>query len=40
MTAEIALILFSRARRQGVNSMKALNLRLANWRKRQQARLM
>ncbi|AFN76467.1 3'-5' exonuclease [Stutzerimonas nitrititolerans] len=40
VTAEIALILFSRARRQGVNSMKALNLRLANWRKRQQARLM
>lgn len=40
VTAEIALILFSRARRQGVNSMKALNLRLANWRKRQQARLL
>lgn len=39
VTAEIALILFSRARRQGLNSMKALHLRLANWRKRQQARL-
>lgn len=35
VTAEIALVLFSRARRQGVDSLKALSQRLANWRNRQ-----
>lgn len=39
VTAEIALILFSRARRQGLNSTKAINQRLANWRQRQQTRM-
>lgn len=39
VTAEIALILFSRARRQGSNSLKTLSLRIANWKKRQQAQL-
>ena len=40
VTAEIALILFSRARKQGLNSMKDLSQRLSNWRQRQQARLL
>lgn len=39
-TAEIALILFSKARRQGLDSLAALNQRLTNWRQRQQAHLM
>ncbi len=39
-TAELALILFSKARRQGLDSLVALNQRLANWRQRQQASLM
>jgi DNA polymerase-3 subunit epsilon len=40
VTAEIALILFSRARRQGLDSIEALTQRLANWRHRQQANRM
>lgn len=40
VTAELALILFSKARRQGVNSLAAMSQRLANWRKRQQAQFM
>ena len=39
-TAELALILFSKAHRQGLDSLDAINLRLANWRKRQQAQFM
>jgi DNA polymerase-3 subunit epsilon len=39
-TAELALILFSKARRQGLDSLDALNQRLANWRQRQQANMM
>jgi DNA polymerase-3 subunit epsilon len=39
-TAELALILFSKARRQGVDSLEAMSQRLANWRKRQQAQFM
>ena len=39
VTAEIALILFSQARRQGLDSLVALNQRLTNWRRRQQARI-
>lgn len=39
-TAEIALILFSKARRQGLDSLATLNQRLINWRQRQQAHLM
>lgn len=39
VTAELALILFSKARRQGVDSLTALNQRLANWRQRQHARM-
>jgi DNA polymerase-3 subunit epsilon len=39
-TAEIALILFSKARRQGLDSLAALNQRLINWRHRRQAHLM
>ena len=39
VTAEIALILFSKARRQGLDSLVALNQRLTNWRRRQQARI-
>lgn len=39
-TAELALILFSKARRQGLDSVEALTLRLANWRQRQQANMM
>lgn len=37
VTAELALILLSKARRQGLDSLSALNQRLANWRRRQQA---
>ncbi|CAD5106583.1 3'-5' exonuclease [Zestomonas carbonaria] len=36
-TAEIALILFSRARRQGLDSLAALDRRLNTWRHRQHA---
>ena len=39
-TAELALILLSKARRQGLVNLAALNLRLANWRRRQRAQLM
>ncbi|WP_417792334.1 PolC-type DNA polymerase III [Stutzerimonas xanthomarina] len=39
-TAELALILFSKAHRQGLDSLDAINQRLANWRKRQQAQFM
>ncbi|MCQ4311357.1 3'-5' exonuclease [Stutzerimonas sp. VN223-3] len=39
VTAEIALILFSKARRQGLDSLMALNQRLTNWRQRQRARI-
>lgn len=35
-TAELALILFSRARRQGLDSLAALQRRLQVWRQRQQ----
>jgi DNA polymerase-3 subunit epsilon len=37
VTAELALILFSRARRQQLDSLAALEQRLATWRRRQQA---
>ncbi|TBU92889.1 3'-5' exonuclease [Phytopseudomonas dryadis] len=37
VTAELALILFSRARRQQLDSLEALQQRLAGWRRRQQA---
>ncbi|BAN46193.1 PolC-type DNA polymerase III [Metapseudomonas resinovorans] len=37
VTAEIALILFSRARRQGLESPAALASALARWQRRQQA---
>ncbi|MCY1271374.1 DNA polymerase III PolC-type [compost metagenome] len=37
VTAEIALILFSRARRQGLDSLAALERRLQRWRHRQLA---
>ena len=40
VTAELALILFSKARRQGLGSLEAVSLRLINWRKRQQAQFM
>ncbi|WP_313054614.1 3'-5' exonuclease [Pseudomonas lopnurensis] len=40
ITAELALMLFSRAHRQGVADLAALTLRLNNWRKRQQARML
>ncbi|MEK0361206.1 3'-5' exonuclease [Pseudomonas sp. CBC3] len=40
VTAELALILLSKARRQGLDSLAALNQRLTNWRRRQQAQLM
>ena len=36
-TAELALILFSRARKQQIDSLKALEQRLNSWRRRQQA---
>lgn len=39
VTAELALILFSKARRQGLENLEVLHQRLANWRKRQQAQL-
>ena len=39
VTAELALILFSKAHRQGLNSLELLGQRLANWRQRQQAQL-
>ncbi|MCQ2028212.1 3'-5' exonuclease [Stutzerimonas zhaodongensis] len=39
-TAELALILLSKARHQGLDSLTALNQRLANWRQRQQANYM
>ena len=35
-TAELALILFSRARRQGLDSAYALSDALARWKRRQQ----
>jgi DNA polymerase-3 subunit epsilon len=35
-TAELALILFSKARQQGYDSLDALNQALASWRRRQQ----
>jgi len=34
------LILFSKARRQGLENLEVLHQRLANWRKRQQAQLL
>jgi DNA polymerase-3 subunit epsilon len=37
VTAELALILFSRARQQQLDSLLALEQRLAGWRRRQQA---
>jgi len=37
VTAELALILFSRARAQELDSLAALERRLAGWRRRQQA---
>lgn len=40
VTAELALILLSKARRQGLENLTALNQRLANWRQRQQANFM
>ena len=36
VTAELALILFSRASKQQIDSLKALEKRLAGWRRRQQ----
>lgn len=39
-TAELALILLSKARRQGLDSLETVSQRLANWRKRQQANYM
>ena len=39
-TAELALILMSKAKRQGLDSLTALQQRLANWRQRQQANFM
>lgn len=40
VTAELALVLFSKARRQGLDSLATLNQRLTNWRRRQRAQLM
>lgn len=40
ITAELALILFSKARRQGLDSLLALSHRLNNWRHRQQAQML
>ena len=37
VTAELALILFSRAHRQGIDSLVSLEERLNSWRRRQQA---
>lgn len=37
VTAELALILFSRARQQGLDTPQALEQKLAHWRRRQQA---
>jgi DNA polymerase-3 subunit epsilon len=37
VTAELALILFSRARQHGLDSPQALEQKLAQWRRRQQA---
>ncbi len=37
VTAELALILFSRARRQGLDSLVELQLRAQSWRRRQTA---
>lgn len=37
VTAELALILFNRARKQQFDSLKTLEKRLAGWRRRQQA---
>ena len=37
VTAELALILFSRARQQGLDSPQALEQKLSQWRRRQQA---
>lgn len=39
VTAELALLLFHHARRQGIDSLAALALRLDNWRRRQQIRV-
>lgn len=39
-TAELVLILLSKARRQGLDSVTALTQRLTNWRQRQQAQFM
>ena len=39
-TAELALILLSKAHRQGVDNLLTLSQRLANWRQRQQANFM
>ena len=36
-TAELALILFSRARLQQIDTPRALQERLAQWKRRQQA---
>lgn len=40
VTAELALILFSHARRQGIDSLDALAARLNNWRRRQNAQML
>ncbi|MCY1559320.1 hypothetical protein D9M68_963440 [compost metagenome] len=37
VTAELALILFSKARQQQLDSLHALDQRLAGWRRRQRA---
>jgi DNA polymerase-3 subunit epsilon len=37
VTAELALILFSKARQQGINSLAALDDQLGSWRRRQTA---
>lgn len=37
VTAELALILFSRARQQGLDTPQALEQKLSHWRRRQQA---
>ena len=40
VTAELALILFSHARRQGIDSLAALDSRLEHWRRRQNAQML
>ncbi len=37
VTAELALILFSKARQQGIDSLASLDQQLSSWRRRQQA---